>query len=358
MKIKDEIIKLVNWNYNDYISLWNILAEKYSFPKIVSIVLDENTDWALSYCILYDDNQFINVSQKEFYLTAISVYSVKDLNYWDNIAFGYSNSSTATIRRSIPWQISYDRISDIEEQIFIWLYMFNGRIMWSYYSTTGSFSQYNLRTKFPKKHIVERNISTDRILRVIDDTITPEEEINKWLTRAMELPFVQDFLIKDNKIFFSFKPYQLDMWNSYRVNMPELNLYFDMYDKKFKLADLSYVHPHISPSTICLWSFQNVLNDTRYMFDIALINMYELACTYNKQSPFSSRIPMVWENSIEFSRLCTYEYKWITYTYDEFNEFMSTSLDNFKEILHIIYNNYFFDNNDVEKYWKSRYFKS
>jgi hypothetical protein len=33
--------------------------------------------------------------------------------------------------------------------------------------------------KFPKKHIVEGNISTDRVLRAIDDTITPEEEINK-----------------------------------------------------------------------------------------------------------------------------------------------------------------------------------
>ena len=197
----------------------------------------------------------------------------------------------------------------------------------------------------------ENNSAT--LKELLSDDESPRDKVKWWLMRAAALPFVEWLDFKDTFIYFTFKPYQLDLGNGYKINMPKLRMRFCTRDRKFFLDNRDYVHPHISNSFVCLWTFQSVINSTRWNFDIALITMYEHACTYNYWSPFWWTRPFIETNCTPFySTKCTFEYLWMTYTRQEFTTHLAANFENRKDFWKTI----MWQSSDVSlSDWKSRF---
>lgn len=325
MKLKDKIIKIVNGNYEDFIAIRNANAEKYWFIWLESVVLD----WTF-FVLMMKDSSFISVTKNNLYKWFISLTLMEWLEVWDTIKEDRCNKKTALIRSACDVRPAYNLMWWIQWYIFLWIKFVRNELRASIYAWAIEYTP--LQNKYFVKdvpRVVENNSA--RLKELLSDTETPREKVKGWLMRAAALPFIKDLHIDNGYIFFTFLPYQLDLGNGFKINMPDLKMKFYLQDRKFVLADNRYIHPHISNNFVCLWTFQSVINATRWNFDIALITMYEHACTYNKSSPFWWTRPFVETSSNSFYSKCTFEYLWMTYTWQEFTTHLAASYENRNE---------------------------
>lgn len=296
-----------------FIERRNERAEHYKLPFITHCISEEN-NYVRIYNSNWDDHTQLKTMMKRLYLILSLQEKFEPGDYINN----YS-SITAT-KKYRQW-FSYP-VNSIKyyKGIFVgiesnWSNMNLRLIREDWQSTT-----YSLYSFFFKKEEYPR-YNDEEIKSYFSGDKDIEEKILKAYDSAESLHFIASLDIIPEGIRITFKEYVLDLMNGFSMNMPKIEIVFDLHRKRFVpwITVLDATHPHIG-SYICMWWFESVLNKEWYKFDIALITLYDHLCTYNLNSPFFR--PYFNNEQRMKSEGITISYEDNTYKYDEWTKFM------------------------------------
>lgn len=327
--IKDEVLKFSQWNYAKFIELYNT----YPWWDIVDVVID----WQ-NCMLLWRDWTTRTSNTQVMQKTFITMLLMQWIVPWDVVKEIKSNSATLNFRKiftpSVPvyqmfrWWLTSFIVHSFSK-------MTNWTIRMKFLYARGYSTYYMQDVIFTKTANLNTYVNADPLKNIMWEW-DQREQIKEALKSAMELPIVKNFKITQWRVNFTMLPYSLDLQNWFSITMPEFDAYFDIRDKKFMLNTAWYMHPHIW-SYVCMWTFQTIINQSWYKFDIALLNFHELACTYNKWSPFHS--PFFYEESRRFlvRNWCKICYQWMCYTIEEFDVWLKARYENYLEFYRTIF---------------------
>lgn len=277
----------LNWNYNILKDIWNTkFALPFSLPSVASI-----DDWWNDLIVSLDNWSFFTYSKDTIkryilYLDKINT----SIEFWSYVKTASLASSSSSLRRwtGIKCPISTEnnlmilawRIVDTE-------FICRPRL----YSENISRASYNYGL------IETTNLSPDRQTHHNDKLNKMNELLSSWddydydavernLNSVVDLWFVKDITFEWWNILFKIREYDMWLWYGYVIHMPDITI---KYHTELWVCSWngSYYHPHISPTwNICLWTAQDAINKNKFNFELLMLTLYEILCTYNRLSPY------------------------------------------------------------------------
>ena len=336
--MKQAIINMVSGNYTDVIALFN--AKRW-FTWININVLPHPD--SLSHAIFVHGSKFMAVSKNELHAyfvfmlgcnvlqpyTTFRETSISKMTYkyrkWLGIA-PYGHSAWLYKGTLIKYAYHNEEGSQIKNVI-------RASIV-SLHNMTWGIDSCNCK-EFPKYipwviDVSQLNIWNSNNYKNVMSSLdwwVQQNDYVEMLTNALDaisnLWFIDSdhTKIQPDSIVFKFTSYKLllwiHQWTRVELQMPGIYVGFNPWRKLYSIPNRwSYCHPHVSSGgSICLWDFSNYINTNRKDIQWALINIYDLLCTYNTNSPYRrpdrSNYNSTWENAPRAILTSCTEEKWV-----------------------------------------------
>ncbi len=307
--MKQAIIKMANGDYQDVIQLFN--AKRWFTWISINNILP-HPDIARDVFLVHN-NKFLSVNKERLHSYFVSMLACNIMQKYQtffevsiskmtykyrkglNISpYGTSPTTYKGILISYNHNINANNIHDVITSTCAKIH-----------TASWSTSIYNAQefTKFCPWVIDINDInlwSHSNYVRTISslDKDIQENDYIEMLTNALDavgnLWFIDSEYTNINweLIKFKIKPYKLLLWiyqwTKVELQMPGIYVWFKPSNKSYNIPEKwSCCHPHVSSSgSICLWDFSSYINTNRKDIQWALINIYDLLCTYNTNSPY------------------------------------------------------------------------